>query len=114
MRALIPTTAAVIVAAAPAGAAWADTSRVRVSDNYFVRPSPQAPTVSVHRGDIVRWEFEGQNAHNVTVSSGPERFRARTRISGVFSKRLKLPGTYRIYCTIHGARDMAMTLKVEK
>jgi plastocyanin len=113
MRALIPITAALIAAAALASAAWADTSRIRVGDNYFVRPSTQAPTVHVRRGDTVWWAFTGRSPHNVTAR-GPEPFRAKTQVSGDFKKKLNRTGTYRIYCTIHGERDMSMILQVKR
>ena len=32
--------------------------------------------------------------------------------SGDYERTLTRPGTYRIYCTIHGLREMSMTLKV--
>jgi plastocyanin len=84
---------------------------VEVDDNYFVHEG--APrTVTVRRGDIVVWEWEGMNPHNVTVRRGPVRFHSRTKTSGEYVKRMRRRGTYRIVCTIH-APTMRMRLRVE-
>jgi len=96
------------------GAAPADTATtraVRVGDNWFVRPAG-VPTVTVRRGDRVRWRWTGSAPHNVTVVSGPVRFRSRTMTSGAFSRRVTRRGTYRIICTIHGGDDQSMRLRV--
>jgi plastocyanin len=89
----------------------ATTRTVRVGDNWFVRASG-VPTVAVRRGDRVRWRWTGSAPHNVTVTSGPTKFRSRTQSSGSFSRRLRRRGTYRIVCTVHGARDQSMRLRV--
>jgi plastocyanin len=89
----------------------ATTRTVRVGDNFFVRAAG-APAVTVRRGDRVRWRWTGSSPHNVTVTSGPTRFRSRTQSSGTFTRRVTRPGTYRIICTIHGAPDQSMRLRV--
>lgn len=83
---------------------------VTVGDDFFVRPSG-VPTVTVRTGTTVRWRFTGQKPHNVTAS-GPARFSSRTMKSGTYSKRVTRRGTYRIICTIHGASDQSMKLRV--
>jgi plastocyanin len=83
---------------------------VEVDDNYFVREGDPR-TVTVKRGDIVVWEWEGVNPHNVTVRRGPVRFHSRTKTSGRYVKRMRRRGTYRIVCTLH-APAMRMRLKV--
>jgi plastocyanin len=77
---------------------------VTVGDDFF-RPK----SLSVRRGTRVRWTWRGRDAHNVTVTSGPVRFRSPTQSTGTFSRKLSRRGTYRIVCTIHGQR---MTIKV--
>jgi plastocyanin len=111
MRVLIIAIATTIAVAALTSTARADVT-LRVSDNYFVRANAALPTVTIASGDTVIWSFVGRSAHNVTARSGPERFRSRTMISGDFKQTFTETATYRIYCTIHGARDMSMRLRV--
>jgi plastocyanin len=87
-------------------------SSIRVGDNYFVRSSG-VPTVTVKKGSTVTWRFAGNNLHNVVVRSGPAKFRSGARSSGTFKRRLTRAGTYRIYCSIHGATDQSMKLVVK-
>jgi plastocyanin len=78
---------------------------IRVSDFGF-RPE----RVSVRRGTTLRWRFEDFVAHDVTVASGPRGFSSpNTTSGGVFRVKLTVPGTYRIYCTLH---PTAMTQEV--
>lgn len=106
-----------LAAAVPAigGAAIAtaaSTKSVKVGDNYFVRSSG-VPTVSVSKGTTVRWQFKGDSAHNVTVSSGPVKFHSSAKSSGSYSRKLTKKGTYQIYCSIHGKSDQSMKLVVK-
>jgi plastocyanin len=95
-----------------AGTALSKTKSVEVDDDYFVREG--APrTVTVHKGDKVEWEWEGENPHNVTVTKGPVKFHSETQSRGTYEKKLRKVGTYKIVCTIHRP-DMRMTLKVVK
>jgi plastocyanin len=109
MRKLFALAVAVAVVGAFAATAIARTRTVEVDDNYFVKRSG-SHTVSVKRGDTVKWEWEGSNPHNVTVRSGPAKFRSRTISSGSYSKKVTRAGTYKIVCTVHG--PMRMTLRV--
>ncbi|MGI9098841.1 MAG: cupredoxin domain-containing protein [Solirubrobacteraceae bacterium] len=99
---------ATAVLAVPALAA---TKSVKVGDNYYVKDNG-VPTVTVKKGDTVKWNFVGEYPHTVTVRSGPVKFTSKTLRSGVFTKKVTKPGTYRIYCKIHGAKDQSMVLKV--
>jgi plastocyanin len=114
MRKLLP----VVLLAALAGTlliavpAVSKRRSVEVDDNYFVREG-SPPTVRVSRGDTVVWDWEGRNPHNVTVRSGPVRFKSSTQRSGTYRKRVTRAGTYRIVCTIH-LPNMRMTLKVRR
>ncbi len=92
--------------------ALAATKSIKVGDDYFVR-AKGVPTVTVKKGTTVKWKFAGHAPHNVTVSSGPVKFHSKTMRSGSFSKKLTKKGTYKIYCTIHGAADQSMVLKVK-
>jgi plastocyanin len=109
MRKLFALAVAVAVAGAFAATAIAATKTVEVDDNYFVKRSG-SHSVSVKRGDTVRWTWEGSNPHNVTVRSGPTRFRSKTQSSGSYRKKVTRAGTYRIVCTLHSG--MRMTLRV--
>lgn len=102
---------ALVACTAPVLPALAASTSVKVGDNYFVRASG-TPTVTVKRTDTVTWRWSGKEKHNVTVRSGPARFASRTQRTGTFSKRLTKPGTYKLICTIHGAGDQSMTLRV--
>jgi plastocyanin len=105
--------AGVLAATALAIPALAATRSVRVGDNYFVR-SRGVPTVTVRRGTVVRWVWKGRSLHNVTVVRGPVTFRSPTKRRGIFRVRASRLGTYRIVCTIHGASDQSMVLKVRR
>ncbi len=84
---------------------------VKLGDNYFVRKSG-VPTVTVRKGSTVRWLWTGRKPHDVSVVSGPQRFTTPLKINGSFSRRLAKAGTYKIICTLHGAADMSMRLRV--
>jgi plastocyanin len=107
---LVPTlvTGLLVTGATPALAA---TKNVRVGDNWFVRSSG-TPTVTVSKGTKVKWNFDGKNPHNVTVKSGPAKFRSSTKASGSFSRKVSKAGTYSIFCSVHGASDQSMKLVV--
>lgn len=104
--------AATVSLGAAVPAALAATKSINVGDDYFVR-SKGVPTVTVKKGTTVKWKWVGDAPHNVTVSKGPVKFHSRTQSSGTFSKKLTKKGTYKIYCTIHGAGDQSMVLKVK-
>ena len=108
---LVATFAVSVALAIPALAA---TRNVRVGDNWFVRDTESTPTVTVRRNDVVRWRFVGDRPHTVTVRHGPVRFDSGEMRSGVFRRRMRRTGTYRIYCRIHGADDQSMILRVRR
>lgn len=105
---LISTVAVAVVAGAVAIPAVAGTRSVEVGDNYFVRDAGGA-TVKLHKGQSLRWRWEGKAAHNVTVSKGPQRFHSKTQSSGSYTHRFTKAGSYTIFCTIHGPK---MSMKV--
>lgn len=111
MRKLLVVASVGAVFAILAAHALASTRSVKVGDNYFVRPSG-VPTVTVRTGTTVVWRFAGASAHTVAVKRGPVKFHSRALTSGTFRRKLTRTGTYLIYCTIHGATDQSMRLKV--
>jgi Tol biopolymer transport system component len=83
---------------------------VSIVDNAFVR-GREGPRLSVRIGTVVTWRWRSQSSHNVSVRSGPERFRASTRSRGVLRRRFARAGAYRIVCTLHSP-GMGMTVVV--
>lgn len=79
----------------PAGASSSHT--VRIKDIDF-----QPRTITVRRGDSVRWVWlDGSTPHNVK-SKGALRFRSSpTKTQGTYTVRFSRAGTYRYVCTIH-------------
>lgn len=96
-----------------AATALAATKTVRVGDNWFVRSSSGTPTVTVNKGDTVKWSFVGDSSHNVVVTKGPVKFSSPIKSSGTYKKVLRRRGTYTIVCTIHGKSDQSMKLVVK-
>lgn len=85
--------------------AFAATSTIGLRDDFF---SPSSR--SVPRGTTVKWVWLGKAPHNVTVTSGPVKFRSSTVKKGSYSRRMTKAGLYRIVCTIHPG--MRLTLRV--
>jgi len=95
----------VALALALAGASAASKTRtrtVRVGDDYF---SPVKLTVK--KGTRIRWVWRSDNAdtHDVRLGKRPKgvkKFHSQLAASDYsFSRKLTVPGTYRIYCSIH-------------
>jgi plastocyanin len=95
-----------------ASVAMAATRSIKVGDDYYVR-ARGVPVVTVNKGTTVRWKFRGSNPHTVTVLKGPRKFSSGVKSSGSYKKKLTKRGTYTIYCTIHGAANQKMKLKVK-
>jgi plastocyanin len=112
-KSLVLLVAVPVTAASVAIPALAATKSVKVGDDWFVKKTG-VPTVTAKVGDTVKWNFVGKKPHNVTVTSGPVKFKSPTKSSGSFSKKVAKPGTYKIICTIHGAKDQSMVLKVKR
>jgi plastocyanin len=102
---------AVALAGTLSSPAFGATRNVSLGDDWFVRDA-RPSTVTVDRGDAVRWRWTGRNQHNVQVQRGPARFQSKVKRSGTFSRTLRKRGTYRIVCSIHQP-DMRMTLVVD-
>jgi plastocyanin len=97
---------AMTMSAVAAVTAYAATT-VTIKDDLFAPKS-----LSISKGTTVKWVWKGSSPHNVTVKSGPAKFASPTQKNGTYSKRLAKAGTYRLYCTIHGAKQ-SMTIKVK-
>jgi plastocyanin len=113
MRKLIVLATVVVSTAAIAAPALAATKTVKVGDVWFISKAKNHRTVSAKVGDTVKWVWVGKMPHNVTVSSGPVKFKSKTQQKGSFSKKISKAGTYKIFCTVHGAKAQSMTLVVK-
>lgn len=114
MRKLVVLATVVMSTAAIAAPATAATKTVKVGDIWFISKAKNHGTVTAKVGDTVKWTWVGKMAHNVTVTSGPAKFKSKTQTKGSYSKKLTKAGTYKIICTIHGVKAQSMTLKVSK
>jgi plastocyanin len=76
-----------------------DEVSVVITDNTF---TPKELTIEP--GTVVQWQNEGRNDHNVRPNQDDE-FRSRTiEPDETYEHRFDEPGTYRYYCSFHGAR----------
>src|SRR5688572_2905 len=105
MKKLIALAATIVVAIA-AVPAFAATKTVRVDDNVF-RPD----SMTVNRGDTVRFRWVGDALHNVRRTSGPSFRNISNRTSGTVSRRLTRRGTLRLVCSIHPGMDMRIRVR---
>jgi plastocyanin len=103
---------AALLGAAPAQAA---VKTVQVADNYFLRDA-----LTVKRGTTIVWRWPSADAggavHDVKLRAGPKgakRFHSEAAASDYsFRRKLKVPGRYRIVCTLHD--EMRMTIRVRR
>jgi plastocyanin len=87
--------------------AYAATRTVKVDDNVF---SPRSMTVN--RGDTVRFRWVGDAPHNVKRVSGPSFTNIGFKRRGaVVSRRLTRRGTLKLVCTIHAGMRQTITVR---
>ena len=104
--------AALISAAQAQGAA---TKTVTLGDNYF---TPK--TLKVKRGTRVTWRWpgfdEGGDVHDVKLRKGPKgvkKFHSEAASTDYsFKRKLTVPGTYRLVCTLHEEMRMTVTVRM--
>ncbi len=116
-RALVGFATAGSLALALAGASGAlgasKTKVVKVGDDFY---SPSKLTIK--KGSKVRWTWldGNQDNHDVRLKSGPKGVKKfKSALAGAdysYSQTFKVPGTYKIYCSIHV--DMRQTITVKK
>ena len=102
---------ALLVGAAPAQAK----KTVRIYDNYFLPDS-----LSVKRGTVVIWRWPGADeagdVHDVKLKSAPKgvkKFHSEAAATDFeYKRKLKVPGRYRIVCTLH--EEMTMKIRVKR
>jgi plastocyanin len=70
---------------------------IQVGDRYFKKTN-----VRVKRGASLRWQFSGNELHNVTLANGPVGFGSPNLDQGrTFDVSFDEKGTYRLFCAIH-------------
>jgi plastocyanin len=110
MRKLVPTVAAIAVAAGVValpsqGATTPKPRQVAVKDDFY-KPT----SITIKKGVKVVWTWRGKHRHNVNEANG--KWGSTTKRKGTFSHTFKKKGKYLVLCTIH-APDMEMTIHVK-
>jgi plastocyanin len=99
---------AAIVCAAIAMPAFAATKSVKVGPKTKFGTS----SLSIKRGDTVKFVWTGSLPHNVRISKGPQKGTiSKVKTKGIASRRFTRAGTYTIVCDVH-APGMKMTVRV--
>jgi plastocyanin len=89
--------AAVIAVPAVSAIASPPTKKVTIG-NFFFKPK----SMTIKKGTKVTWTWASQGiTHNVSVKSGPVKFRSGKKSKGTYSFTFKAKGTYHLICTIH-------------
>jgi plastocyanin len=92
-----------IAAAIPAGAFGGAHARAAASHTVVLKNVRFHPgTLSIARGDSVRWVWGDREEHNVTFH-GPH---SRTMTHGSYTVRFTQSGTFNYRCTIHESEGM--------
>ncbi len=95
--ALALATAAIVPAVALGGARVSSTHTVVLKETRF-----HPGTLTIRRGDSVRWLWRDNTEHNVTFHG----FHSRTQETGSYTVRFTHSGTFSYRCTIHEAEGM--------
>lgn len=115
MRRLVASGAALTLALALVPASQAGTTprkTITIGDNFY---APAKTTVRA--GTLVTWKWPDDtgDSHDVKLSSGPKgvrHFHSEEAGSGYsFRRKLTVPGTYRIVCTLHEEMRQTITVK---
>jgi plastocyanin len=112
MRKLLASLLVLAALGVVASQAFAATRSVSVGDDWFVSKG-RPKTITVRKGTTITWHFRGKSMHNVDASKGPVHFISGYKRRGTYSRTLRKPGTYVVYCDIHRP-DMRMTIRVKR
>jgi plastocyanin len=107
IRLSVIATIVLLIVAVTASMAMAATRSVGVRKSgtrYLFSPR----TLTISKGDTVRWSWRGAMAHNV---AGPG-FRSRTATRLTYSRTFRRAGTFRVVCQIHQFAGQRMTIRV--
>ena len=80
--------------------ALAKTTEVTITGETLGSYAFDPAKAEVKKGDRVRWNWDSNAPHNVSVKKLDQT--SQTGGSGSFKLKFKQPGTYRYTCTIHG------------
>jgi plastocyanin len=75
--------------------------------DYEFRPA----SISIPAGERVRWTFRDAGLHDATLANGPRGFSSPPMRGGVYAHRFRVPGTYKVYCSLHPV-DMQQVVTV--
>jgi plastocyanin len=109
----VPVCALALAFAGASVASAPKTKTVKVGDDYYLPVK-----LTVKKGTKVRWTWldGNQDTHDVRLKSGPKgvkKFKSGLAASDYsYSKKLTVPGTYKIYCSLH--KEMKETIVVKK
>jgi plastocyanin len=67
--------------------------------------------LSIAEGASVRWTFLDESVHDATLANGPRGFSSPPMRGGVYAHRFRVPGTYKVYCSLHPV-DMQQVVTV--
>jgi plastocyanin len=95
-----------LIALSAVAAFGASGKSVKVKDDLF---APKSLTIS--KGTKVTWQWAGSLRHNVTVKSGPSKFKSKTQVRGSFNHTFSKAGTYHLFCTVHPFMKMTIVVK---
>jgi plastocyanin len=68
-------------------------------------------SISIPAGERVRWTFRDADLHDATLANGPRGFSSPPLRGGVYAHRFRVPGTYKVYCSLHPV-DMQQVVTV--
>jgi plastocyanin len=102
MNKILPTLAVAAVSLGIAVPSFAATKGVKVVDDSF-----SAKSVTIHKGDTVKWTWKGSNPHNVKFKG----FASKVQVKGTFSHKFKKRGTFSYRCTIHSGMTGKVVVK---
>jgi plastocyanin len=114
--ALVLVAGAAALAAAPGQAGSAKkkgpTRTIELGDNYF---APEKVTVKRNTTIAWKWPDLTSDGHDVALKKGPKgvkKFASEEAAAAyTYKRKLTVPGTYRIVCTLHDEMKMTITVK---
>ena len=105
-------TAALTLAPVVSGAGVKPAMRKATVGDYYFTPAK----ITVRRGSTIAWNWPADNSdtHDIELKKGPKgvkRFQSPMASADfTYRRKLTVPGTYRIICTLH--EEMAQTITV--
>jgi plastocyanin len=103
MRRATMTAVTMLALAAAIPALGAGSGRVSRTHTVVLKEIRFHPgTLTIHRGESVKWVWRDSVEHNVTFHS----FHSRTQERGSYTVRFNRAGTYNYRCTIHVSEGM--------